>query len=167
MENTYGTSFGTDPFRARVLPGHPQEKNTTDLNVLVEQVLQDLCPASLHSVIRCDELPVIQASRDKMIRTLEYILGFILAHPPARATLFLHLRCEPVATDFIDMKMAKGEKIFRILIHSNCTADPSDLPEDRKNFCAAILSEIRGRMILNTGSGTGWLFNLEVPGKLK
>ena len=167
MENTFGTSFGTDSLRSRVMPGYPQEENIADLNMLVEQVLQELRPELPPSVIRCDELPLIPASRDKMIRTLEYLLRYILAYPPAKATLFLHLRCEPVATDFIDMKLAQGEKKFRISFHSNCAADPGDLPADQKNFCIAMLAEIKGRLILNTGSGTGWLFNLEVPGKLK
>jgi hypothetical protein len=138
-----------------------------DLNHILGNILQDLKGERNPSVIRCDELPFVHESGDKMANTFQYILNFILSNPPRGATLFLYIKCEIAKTEFIDLSLNSFDKLYRISFHTNSEANTKDFPEELQKYCSDSLTEMKGKFSINTEPGTGWLFNLEVPGKLK
>lgn len=170
MKKTYG-AYRDGENRFPVLPdfirhGGLATKRGADLNTILGRVLSETGDLRT-SVIRCDELPVVQGDEEDLTRTFLYVLDFILSCPPAENTLFLHIKCEIARTDYIDLSFDTTHKMYTITFHSNSEAEGRDFPHEQKKYCMNCLSGIKGQFNVNTEPGTGWLFTLEVPGKLK
>jgi hypothetical protein len=166
MTNTYGAPPAADQDLPRALPGLIQtDRLYTDLNIVVEKKLQERYPSALSSVIRCDELPVAYGPKRNWLHIFDHLFNFILFRPPS-ATLFLHIRCEEISS-YTFNRVTPGDKTFRISFHTNCGWDHSDLTPGELTDCESALKENKASFMMNTVPGTGWLFNLEVQGKLK
>lgn len=170
MKKTYG-DYRAGGDLSPVLPdfirnGGLATKRGADLNTILGSVLHNL-DHSQSSVIRCDELPTVEGNVEELTKAFQYILDFILSDPPERTTLFLHIKCEIARTDYIDLSVKAAHKRYKVSFHTNSGADGEDFPEQQKNYCMSCLADLKGQFNVNTEPGTGWLFTLEVPGKLK
>lgn len=148
-------------------PGSKDRKNGEDLNQILGNILQEMNCDDKPFVIRCDELPRVRGSEEKLWNIFHYIINFIVSRSPQELTLFLYIKCEAVRADTIDLSLGSNEKKYKVSFHTNSDAKAIDFPEDQKKYCSDGIAEMKGNFSVNTEPGTGWLFNLEVPGKLK
>ncbi len=164
MKNTLASASG------KVIKKSPAQaggdvKPGTDLNELLERALQ-LVGVPPSAIVRCDELPVVRVNEEGLEVTFIYLLRFLFSHHPESESFLLHVKVEQVTTDFIDMVMDKEDTVYRISFHTNRMAQGSLFSKEEADFCSRCLSDARGAFTVNTKPSSGWLFILEVPGKL-
>jgi hypothetical protein len=169
MDKTLGASVGQSRYHFWDQPEtRGRQKESLDLNLVLEASLHKIRdPETLRPFIRCDELPVVNANGEKLSRCLDHLLRFIFASSPAGTPLFLYIKCDSRMNDFIDLTVKNGERLYSISFQTNSLAEGDAFPIDQKNYCNSCLTEMKGKLLVNTEPGTGWLFTLEVPGKLK
>ena len=171
MSNTIGHSFGQESvpsWKDEWPAGHETARYSLDMNDLVEAALQRLQkPETSQAFIRCDELPLVKGSAEKLSTAVYLLLSYIMEAPPPGSDLFLYIKCDPENNAFMDTGIRKRETGYRISFQTNSLANASLFPEEQKKYCSECLQEMNGELILNTQPGTGWLFILEVKGKIE
>ncbi len=171
MTNTYGPSYGQESVPAwkdEWPAGHETARHALDLNDLVEAALQRLQkPEVSQAFIRCDELPLVKGSAEKLSTTVYLLLSYIMDAPPPGSDLFLYIKCDTDGSAAIDPGIRKSECGYRISFQTNSLAEAASFPEEQRKYCSDCLQEMNGELILNTQPGTGWLFILEVKGKIE
>lgn len=119
-------------------------------------------------VIRCENLPLIQADYNEMVRLFDDLISTILIQSPNTTRLFLYVDYEEDNSDIIDMTIKPGFKRYIIKFHTNITTHEHWKIANSQTLsnCKQILSRHSGNLAVHDISSTGCLFSLLLPGKI-
>jgi K+-sensing histidine kinase KdpD len=118
---------------------------------------------NLQLIIRCENLPLIKADEEEMVKLFDDLLGMILNHAPNGSKLFLYVDCEE------NINEPKEEKHYLIKFHTNITTHENWKLVNSQALvnCRLILSRHNGTLVVNDVSNTGCLFSFSLPGKIE
>jgi aminopeptidase C len=120
-------------------------------------------------IVRCENLPLVQADHGEMVRLFDDLIAMILNQPPNTTRLFLYVDCEENNSDMIDMTLQPGFKKYTIKFHTNITTHEhwKIINNNALINCKQILSRHNGNLAVHDISSTGCLFSLSLPGKIE
>lgn len=120
-------------------------------------------------IVRCENLPLIKADHDEIVKLFDGLIGTILNQPPNATRLFLYVDCDEERSDIIDMTLNEGYKKYLIKFHTNITTHEHWKLVNNQALvdCKQILSRHNGNLVVNDVSSTGCLFSVLLPGKFE
>ena len=174
MNNSFVASLNgsVQPARAGLDAGSLvfSKEGLTDLNRLVQQVFEEHQPrvSQLQTIVRCDTLPLVQGGVQCLLPLFRNAVGLALAHPPRNSKLFIYIKCERKATDVIDLSMPDGfiQYEIRFYTNSNNSPDREKVNIDTLALCEQLSSECQGVLEFPAVRNAGYLFTLNLPGKI-
>jgi hypothetical protein len=174
MNNSFVASLNgsVQPARAGLDAGSPvfSKDGLTDLNRLAQQVFEEHQPrvAQLQTIVRCDTLPLVQGGEQCLLTLFRNAVGLVLEHPPRNSKLFIYIKCERKATDVIDLSIPDGfiEYEIRFYTNSNTSTDWEKVNIETLALCEQLSSESKGVLEFPAARNAGYLFTLNLPGKI-
>ena len=140
------------------------------LNDALKESLKKAQTAAGHvqMIVRCENLPRVNACYDEMVHLFDTLLEMILNHPGA-AQLYLYVDCEEEDNDVMHCNLTDHEKRYHIKLHTNITTHEHwNLVNGRALInCRRILSKHNGILAVNEISSAGCLFCVTLPGKIE
>ena len=110
-----------DAVNTRPHEQHTEKKAIADLNKIMQQCLlqygainQDARP-----VVRCGNLPEVEADENVFIRLFDLLMQSILNHPPPGRRLFLHIDCERLKKMPADLSSFHIDFYTNIIVSDN------------------------------------------------
>lgn len=141
-----------------------------DLNRLVQQVFEEHQPTvvQLQTIVRCDTLPLVQGSKQCLLALFRAAVGLALEHPPRNSKLFIYIKCERKASDVMDLSIPDGFIQYEIRFYTNSNTSPG---WEKVNINTLALgeqlsSESKGVLEFPAARNAGYLFTLNLPGKI-
>lgn len=124
---------------------------------------------SLHSIVRCENLPVVRGNYEQVTQLFDRLLKMIFSHPPGSSRLFLYVDCTEYTGEAADPFLEKEIRRYLIKFHTNIAISKSwhTANKDAITICKHILSELNGNLVVNSVSSTGCLFAVTLPGKFE
>lgn len=174
MNNSFVASLNgsIQPARPGLEVPHPaySKDGLTDLNRLVQQVFEEHQQrvAQMQTIVRCDTLPLVQVGEQSLLALFRNIVGLVLEHPPRNSKLFIYIKCERKATDIIDMTIPDGfiQYEIRFYTNSNNSPDWQKVNIDTLALSEQLSSESKGVLEFPAIRNAGYLFTLNLPGKI-
>jgi light-regulated signal transduction histidine kinase (bacteriophytochrome) len=142
----------------------------TDLNRLVQQVFEEQQQkvSQLQTIIRCDVLPLVQGGVHCFLALFRNTVGEVLEHPPRNSKLFIYIKCERKATEVIDLTMPDGFIQYEIRFYTNSNNSPEWEKANINTLalCEQLSTESKGVLEFPAARNAGYLFTLNLPGKI-
>ena len=145
------------------------EPRYTNLNEVMQQSLQRFQSGirNLNLIVRCEDLPVIEADRKAMAKVFSSLVQMIIQHPPHGSKLYLYVDCEEESREQ-DPETHYISKRYFIRFHTNITTSEEWKAEYRRVLeeCASVLKQFGAGLTVNEIKNTGCLFSISLSGKL-
>ena len=140
-----------------------------DLNKVVQESLDCVKEqlSQLNAIIRCDNLPHVQAKAEDMKQLSNHLVRLILLHPPQKSKLFIYLKCNRFDSEALPAKTSAWLHPYEICVHTNSCNEASWQTEHQQEIAesAAICARYSGAFTAAHGHAES-LFKLTLPGKL-
>jgi hypothetical protein len=140
-----------------------------DFNKVVQESLDRVKEqlSQLNAIIRCDNLPHVQAKAEDMRQLSNHLVRLILLHPPQKSKLFIYLKCNRFDSEVLPVKTSAWLHSYEICFHTNSCNEASWQSEHQQEIaeCAAICAQYSGTFTAAYGHAES-LFKLTLPGKL-
>ena len=140
-----------------------------DFNKVVQEALDSAKEHlnQLNAIIRCDNLPHVQAKVEDMRQLSNHLVRLILLHPPQKSKLFIYIKCNRFDSEAMPAKTSAWLHPYEISFHTNSCNEASWQAEHQQELaeCAAICAQYSGMFTAAYGHAD-CLFKLTLPGKL-
>ncbi|HYK57423.1 MAG TPA: hypothetical protein VEV15_13230 [Flavisolibacter sp.] len=119
-------------------------------------------------IIRCDNLPVVETDRKKIVGVFDDIVQMIVSHPPNGTRLFLYVNCAEENTGMTGFDLVKRNKRYKVNFHTNISTDEAWKKAHEKTIagCKAVLAQYGAGFTVKDIKSTGCLFSISLLGKM-
>ena len=142
---------------------------TCNANEVLQSAIQGLKTEVRNSLIlRCDELPFVQADKKMLGKAFSQIVQLIVDQKDAATKLYLHISAAVDPVERTGLSLPEGFTPCLIQFHTNitpCNEWMKTAVQQISNI-TVLLGPFGGNLLVNPLKNSGCIFSVSLPGKL-